>query len=63
MRGLKIVCGIAVLILAFHMAHPFQHFLGMRHEMPGAYYWGILLVAIVSEIFSVIGGIFLIAGK
>lgn len=63
MRGLKIVCGISVLILAVHMAHPIYHFLSMRNEMPAAYYWGILLVGLLSEVFSFVGGIFLIAGK
>ena len=63
MRGLKIVCGISVLILAVHMAHPIHHFLNMRSEMPAAYYWAILLVGLLSEIFSFVGGIFLIAGK
>jgi hypothetical protein len=63
MRGLKILCGISVLILAVHMAHPIHHFVGMRHEMPASYFWGILLVGVVSELFSFVGGIFLIAGK
>jgi hypothetical protein len=63
MRGLKIICGISVLILAVHMLHPIHHFFGMRNEMAAGYFWGLVAVAFVSEIFSVIGGVFLIAGK
>lgn len=63
MRGLKIVCGIAVLILAVHMLHPIHHFMGMRSGVPAGYFWSLVAVAALSEVFSVIGGIFLIAGK
>jgi hypothetical protein len=63
MRGLKIVCGIAVLILAVHMAHPIHHFFHMRGQVTPGYFWGLVVIALLSEVFSLIGGVFLIAGK
>ena len=63
MRALKITCGIAVLILAFHMLHPIHHFFSMRSQVPAGYFWCLVFVAALSEVFSVIGSILLIAGK
>jgi len=63
MRALKVVCGIAVLFMALHMVHAIEHFTHMRNEM-GAWMWdGVLVLGVVADLLSFIGGILLLTGK
>lgn len=63
MRGFKIVCGIAVLFMALHMVHAIHHFLSMRSEMSAAMWGGILVLGVVADLLSIVGGVFLVTGK
>jgi antibiotic biosynthesis monooxygenase (ABM) superfamily enzyme len=59
MRALKIVCGIAVLLVAFHMVHGIQHFvghIGVGH--PGM--WALVATAVVVDVLAFVGGVLLL---
>ncbi len=63
MRAFKVICGIAVLFMALHMVHAIHHFTHMRNEMSAGMWGGMLVLGVVADLLSVVGGIFLIAGK
>ncbi|HEY3928529.1 MAG TPA: hypothetical protein VGL89_09155 [Candidatus Koribacter sp.] len=63
MRVLKVVCGIAVLFMALHMVHAIEHFTHMRNEMSAWMWDGVLVVGVVADLLSAVGGVLLIMGK
>lgn len=63
MRAFKIICGIAVLFMALHMVHAIHHFTHMRNEMSAGMWFGLTGLAVVADVLSLVGGVFLIAGK
>ncbi len=63
MRTLKIICGIAVLFMSVHMVHAIHHFHNMRNEMSGSMFWGLMILALLADILSFVGGIVLLIGK
>lgn len=64
MRGLNIVCGIAVLLETLHFAHAIHHFTSHApNEFHGAYVWGAMAVAVAVGVLSLIGGILLLRRK
>lgn len=59
MRALKIVCGIAVLLVAFHMVHGIHHV--VSHDgAHGAGMWALVLTAVVVDVFAFVGGVLLL---
>lgn len=62
MRALKIVSGIAVLLVALHMVHGIQHVVALSGSH-GAGMWALVAVAIVVDIFAIIGGVLLLLRK
>lgn len=63
MRGLKIVSGIAVLLMSLHMVHAIEHFTHMRSEMSASMYWGVMLLGVAMDAFSLVGGLLLLTSK
>lgn len=63
MRGLKIVCGIAVLLMSLHMVHAIEHFTHMRAEMSGSLYWGLMVLGVAMDALSLVGGLLLLTSK
>ena len=63
MRGLKIVCGIAVLVMSLHMVHAIEHFTHMRSGMSASLYWGLTMLAIAMDALSIVGGLLLLTSK
>lgn len=59
MRALRIVCGIAVLLVAFHMVHGIRHFVG-HIGMGHAGMWALVATAAVVDIFAFVGGVLLL---
>ena len=59
MRALRIVCGIAVLLVALHMVHGMHHFVGhIGTGHPGM--WALVAAAAVIDVLAAIGGILLL---
>ena len=59
MRVLKILSGIAVLLNALHFAHVIHHFYSLD-PVHGPGFWAGIALAVVIDIFSWIGGYFLL---
>jgi hypothetical protein len=59
MRVLKILSGIAVLLNALHFAHVIHHFYSLD-PVHGPGFWAGIALAAVIDIFSWIGGYFLL---
>ncbi len=62
MRALKIVSGIAVLLVALHMIHGIQHVVA-NSTIHGAGMWALVAAAIIVDIFAIIGGVLLLLRK
>lgn len=63
MRALKIVCGVAVVILSLHMVHAIHHFHHMQNEMSAGLFWGGIALAVLMDALSLVGGIVLLMGR
>jgi hypothetical protein len=62
MRALRIVCGIAVLLVALHMVHGMHHFvaqIGVGH--PGM--WMLVIGAAAVDVLAFIGGVLLLMAR
>lgn len=59
MRVLNSLSGIAVLLNAFHLAHFIQHFY-VHEAAPTPLFWFGMAVAVLMDIFSIIGGVLLL---
>jgi F0F1-type ATP synthase membrane subunit c/vacuolar-type H+-ATPase subunit K len=61
MRALKIVCGIAVIVMALHFGHAIHHFHShaARDGLHGIALWGSMSLGVVTGILSLIGGLLL----
>lgn len=59
MKGIRILTGIAVLLVALHFAHAIHHFISM-YVLHGAALWGVLALAAAFDLLAFIGGIFLL---
>ncbi len=59
MRILAIICGIAILINAFHMAHFIQHYSAhVANATPG--FWLMVAFALAVDLLSIVGGVLLL---
>jgi hypothetical protein len=59
MRALKIVCGIAVLLVAIHFVHGIHHVISHGGSL-GAGMWALVAAAAVVDVFAIIGGVLLL---
>jgi hypothetical protein len=59
MRALKIVCGIAVLLVALHMIHGIHHVVS-HNGAHGAGMWTLAVIAGVVDLLAIIGGVLLL---
>jgi hypothetical protein len=59
MRGLKIVSGIAVLLVAMHMIHGIHHVVS-HVGIHGAGMWALVLGAAIVDVFAILGGVLLL---
>ena len=60
MRALKIVCGIAVLLVAFHMVHGIHHVVSHNGGGWSAGMWTLVVAAIVVDALAFVGGVLLL---
>ena len=59
MKALRILSGIAVLLVALHFAHAIHHFFLMNSQHgPGL--WAALALAVVIDALAFVGGVFLL---
>jgi succinate dehydrogenase/fumarate reductase cytochrome b subunit len=59
MRALKIVSGIAVLLVAMHMIHGIHHVVS-DFGIHGAGMWALVVGAAIVDVFAIIGGVLLL---
>ena len=61
MRILKVVCGVAILLNALHLAHAIHHFWALDPEHGAGFWVGVMFAAAVG-VLSFTGGCLLIWG-
>ena len=59
MRALRIVSGIAVLLVAIHFIHGIHHVIS-HNSAHGAGLWAAVALAAVIDIFAFVGGVLLL---
>ena len=59
MRALRIVSGIAVLLVAIHFIHGIHHVVS-HNSAHGAGFWAAMALAAVIDVFAIIGGVLLL---
>ena len=59
MRALRIVCGIAVLLVAIHFIHGIHHVIS-HNSAHGAGFWALVVAAAVVDVLAIIGGVLLL---
>jgi hypothetical protein len=58
MRALKIVCGVAVLLVAMHMIHGIHHV--VSNGVHGTGMWALVAFAAIVDVLAFIGGVLLL---
>ena len=59
MKVLRILAGIAVLLVALHFAHAIHHFFSMNPQH-GLGLWAALVLAVVIDALAFVGGVLLL---
>ncbi|HEX5235849.1 MAG TPA: hypothetical protein VFW25_11025 [Silvibacterium sp.] len=60
MRALKIVCGIAVLLVAIHMVHGIHHVVSQNGGPWTAAMWALVIGAAIVDVLAFVGGVLLL---
>ena len=64
MQVLKVICGIAVILVSLHLVHAIHHFVAVAvNNGPNAAIWSGAAFAALIGIFSFIGGVLLLMRK
>jgi hypothetical protein len=59
MRALRVVSGIAVLLVAIHFIHGIHHVVS-HNGAHGAGLWAAVALAVVIDVFAIVGGVLLL---
>lgn len=62
MRALKIVSGVAVLLMAIHFIHAMHHFYSMS-TVHGGGFWLPMIAAALVDLLTFVGGVLLLSGR
>lgn len=60
MRALKIVCGIAVLLVSLHMVHGIHHVTSHNPGPWSAGMWALVTAAAIVDLLAFVGGVLLL---